>query len=255
MAFEGRHEVSDQGMLAFDAALKGLFGTGHQISYVVEPRINGMAVELVYERASLAVGYILADGHAVKNVTPNLKTILAVPLHLIPPRDGRSVPDFLRVRGSVYMETEDFEALNTERYLRHFPVYGSPRDAAEAFLKKPDPRVTAKIPLNIFCSEASELKGRSLETHMEVMTLIQEMGIRVNRPHLREFVNPGGVVAYCHELELNRSRFPYEIDGAVIRLNQLAIQRQQRLLSAGTGGSGYLCYPFKVRDIRPGRKG
>jgi len=190
----------------------------------VEPKMDGLAVEMVYERGSLTVASPRGDGHVGENITSNIKTIMSVPLTLMQPQDGRATPQLLEVRGEVYMEMEAFKALNRERLSKDLPAFANPRNAAAGSLRQLNPRITAKRPLNVFCYGIGELRGTSLETHMELMITLQQWGLRVNRPHIKVFHHLEEVIEYCHELEENRSQFPFEIDGAVIKINQLALQ-------------------------------
>jgi DNA ligase (NAD+) len=191
---------------AFNARIKRLLGNGDELSYTVEPKIDGLAVEMVYE------------------ITPNIKTILSVPLTLLQFRKGRPIPELLEVRGEVYMEMEAFEALNRMRLSKNLSTFAGPRSAAADSLGQPDPRITVQRPLNVFCSGIGEFKGPSFETQMELMITLQEWGLRVNRPHMRECHHMEEVIQYCLDLEEKRSRFPYQIDGAVIKVNHLALQ-------------------------------
>jgi DNA ligase (NAD+) len=218
---------NEKDIVDFDARLRSSVGKGDHFEYTVEPKIRGLAVEMVYERGVLTVGSTRGDGHSGEDITPNIKTILTVPLQLLPPQGGRSpVPELLEVRGEVYMETEAFRELNRERLGKNLPTFSNPRNAAADSLRQPDPRKTAKRPLNVFCYGIGELRGHCFETQMELMSAIQQMGIRVNRPNIRECDTLDKVIECCHILKENRSQFPYEIDGAVIKVNQLAIQER-----------------------------
>jgi DNA ligase (NAD+) len=209
---------------AFNARIKRLLGNGDELSYTVEPKIDGLAVEMVYEMGRLTRASTRGDGYAGENITPNIKTILSVPLTLLQFRKGRPIPELLEVRGEVYMEMEAFEALNRMRLSKNLSTFAGPRSAAADSLGQPDPRITVQRPLNVFCSGIGEFKGPSFETQMELMITLQEWGLRVNRPHMRECHHMEEVIQYCLDLEEKRSRFPYQIDGAVIKVNHLALQ-------------------------------
>lgn len=209
---------------AFDARIKRLLGKADELSYTVEPKIDGLAVEMVYEMGRLTRASTRGDGYVGENITPNIKTILSVPLTLLQFRKGRPIPELLEVRGEVYMEMEAFQALNRIRLSKDLSTFASPRSAAADSLGQPDPRITVQRPLNVFCYGIGEFKGPSFETQMELMITLQEWGLRVNRPHMRECRHMEEVIQYCLDLEENRSRFPYQIDGAVIKVNQLALQ-------------------------------
>ena len=233
----GEKDITD-----FDTRLRDTIGKDDPFNYTVEPKIDGPAVEMVYEEGALIVASTRGDGFVGEDITPNIKTILTVPLNLMPPRDGSSIPEFLEVRGVVYMETEVFGELNQERLERGLPTFVSPGNAAEESLRQPDPRTTAKRPLNVFCSGIGELRGPSFETQLDLKTFVQQLGIRVNRPHIKPCDTLDEVIETCRHLEEKRSGFPFDIEGAVIKVNQLAIQAR---LGHRSGSPGWaLAYRF-----------
>jgi len=208
----------------FDVRLKRFLGSEEAIEYCVEPKMDGLAVELVYEKGNLTVASTRGDGFIGENITPNIKTIITVPLTLEQFPQGRPVPDLLEVRGEVYMETEAFRKLNQDRLARNLPAFANPRNAAAGSLRQLDPRITAKRPLNIFCYGIGELRGDIPETQYELMVCLQEWGLRINRPHIRVCRTVAEVKDYCGRLEEGRETFPFEIDGAVIKVNRLDLQ-------------------------------
>ncbi len=216
----------DEGELRdFDARIKRLLGDVQHIEYTVEPKIDGLAVELVYEKGSLRVASTRGDGYVGEDVTPNIKTILSVPLTLRQKKRGIPVPELLEVRGEVYMEKEAFKKLNKEREEKGLPLFANPRNAAAGSIRQLDPRITARRPLNIFCygiGEISDLYG--IKSQYELMLQLQEWGLRVNRPYIRLCSSVEEVIDYCVYLEEIRDGFPYEIDGAVIKVNSLELQ-------------------------------
>ena len=216
--------LDDSGILDFDARLKRFLGSDDNIEYTVEPKMDGLAVELVYEKGRLSVASTRGDGFLGENITPNIKTIMTVPLGLEQFPEGRPLPDLLEVRGEVYMETEAFEKLNQDRLKKDLSAFANPRNAAAGSIRQLDPRITARRPLNIFCYGIGELQGASLDTHYELMLCLQEWGLRINRPHIRVCPGIREAVDYCHHLEENRDQFPFEIDGAVIKVNSLELQ-------------------------------
>lgn len=215
---------TEQDILNFDTRLKRFLKEGSPIEYTVEPKMDGLAVELAYERGNLVVASTRGDGYKGENVTSNIKTILTVPLTLFENREGPPVPDVLEVRGEVYMEIGDFAGLNRERARKHLPVFANPRNAAAGSLRQLDSRITAKRPLNMFCYGIGQMKGPVFETHYELMVYLQQLGLRVNRPYLEICRDMDEVIAYCRHLEEIREQFPFEIDGAVIKVNRLRLQ-------------------------------
>jgi DNA ligase (NAD+) len=253
---------SDQDIRDFDARIKRFLRDDSPVEYVVEPKIDGLAVELVYEKGSLKVASTRGDGFVGENVTPNIKTILTIPLTLTKKKDAAALPDLLEVRGEVYMELEAFQTLNRERAGKGLPPFANPRNAAAGSLRQLNPGVTAKRPLNMFCYGVGSMDGSPCETQYERMLQLQEWGLRVNRPYLHIGVTPSDVIDYCHHLEEIRPWFPYEIDGAVIKVNRLELQ--SRLGEKSRSPRWSIAYKFKASqetttlikiDVQVGRTG
>jgi len=229
LSLESGYHVQD--VTGFDERTKKLLRDDTSIDYTVEPEIDGLAVELVYKKGALSVASTRGDGFVGENVTPNIRTILSVPLTLIEQADGKLIPDLLEVRGEVYMETDAFETLNRDRIERGFPAFKNPQNAAADSLSQLDPRITAKRPLNMFCFGIGEMSGPKFSTQQELMVALQQWGFRVNRPYIRVCSTISEVIDYCHHLEEARDQFPFEIDGAVVKVNQLDLQGKLGLKS------------------------
>jgi len=227
----------------FDARIRRLLKGDDPGPYAVEPKIDGLAVEALYEQGRLTVASTRGNGFVGENITANLKTLLDVPITMIELSTGRPAPELLEVRGEVYMEHGDFEALNRERLARDLAPFANPRNAAAGSLRQLDPRITARRPLRMFCYGVGTLRGDAFETHWDRMIAVQAWGFRVNRPHIRLCRGPEEVVAYCRELEEGRAGFPYEIDGAVIKVNGLEIQ--ERLGTVSRSPRWALAWKFK----------
>src|SRR3990167_8129012 len=142
----------------FEERIRRFLKNSDSIEYVVEPKIDGVAVELVYDRGRFVVGSTLGDGINGEDITRNLKTIRSIPLTL--PRESRRFPQHLEVRGEVFLSRAAFQRLNREREEEGQPVFANPRNAAAGSLKQLDSTITAKRPLDIFCHGM----GRSLPT-------------------------------------------------------------------------------------------
>jgi len=222
LSLESGYHVQD--VTDFDEGTKKFLRDDTSIDYTVEPAIDGLAVELAYKKGALSVASTKGDGLVGENVTPNIRTILSVPLTLIEPADRKPIPDLLEVRGEVYMETDAFETLNLDRIERGFPPFKNTQNAAADSLIQLDPRITAKRPLNIFCFGIGEMSGPKFSTQYELMVALQQWGFRVNRPYIRVCSTISEVIDYCHHLEETRDQFPFEIYGAVVKVNQLDLQ-------------------------------
>jgi DNA ligase (NAD+) len=214
----------DKAVRDFDARVQRALGKNYQCHYIIEPKMDGLAVEMVYDKGVLTVAATRGDGYVGENITANIKTILTVPLTLTQYQGDLPIPELLEVRGEVYMETDAFKELNRMRIKKDLPAFANPRNAAAGSIRQLDPRITAKRPLNYFCYGVGDIRGHSFLTHMELMIALQQWGLRVNKPHLKVFHDIEGVIQYCRYLEETRHQFPYEIDGAVIKVNPLHLQ-------------------------------
>lgn len=219
--------------------------------YVVEPKMDGVAVELVYEQGRLRVGSTRGDGYRGENVTQNLKTIHTIPLALLS-RD-LPAPDLLEVRGEVYIDLVDFKKFNEERLARGEPPFANPRNAAAGSLRQLDPAITAARPLKIFCYGIGLVEGRSFQTHWDVLQALKTWGLRVN-PRIDRRRGIEEAIAYHRYMEHQRHDLAYEIDGVVIKVNDLALQ--ERLGAKARSPRWALAYKFaatqattRVKDI------
>ena len=233
----------DQDIVDFEVRVKRFLGDDPSIDYTVEPKMDGLAVELVYEKGALTVASTRGDGFVGENVTANIRTILSIPLTLTEVTDGPPIPELLEARGEVYMEEAAFETLNRARIERGLPAFANPRNAAAGSLRQLNPRITAKRRLNMFCYGIGEMTGPGFNTHYELMLALQHWGLRVNRPHIQVCKTISDVIDYCHHLEEIRTQFAFQIDGAVIKVNPL--QLQARLGQKSRSPRWALAYKFK----------
>jgi DNA ligase (NAD+) len=226
---KARHEIpmlslddafSDEELEAFDRRVRERLGVA-AVEYVAEPKFDGLAVSLVYERGVLARGATRGDGVVGEDVTQNLRTIPSVPLHLY----GGDAPRRLEVRGEVYMLKKDFEALNRRARERGEKPFANPRNAAAGSLRQLDPRVTASRPLQLSCYDIGKVEGlRVPPRHIEVLEGLRRYGLRVS-PEVTVVRGIEGCGAYYRRMANRRDRLPYEIDGVVFKVNHLAQQK------------------------------
>jgi len=205
----------------FENRLQRFLRQTEPVTYVLEPKMDGLAVNLTYEQGRFTLGATRGDGWQGENVTPNLKTIKTIPLRLR--ADSLPPPEFLEVRGEVYMDIQDFQHLNRERESRGEPAFANPRNAAAGSLRQLDPAVTAGRPLKIFCYGVGEVQGRTFASQWEVLEALQAWGLRVN-PRVEKHQGIEAAIAYHHRLEQQRHGLPYEIDGIVIKVDRLDLQ-------------------------------
>jgi DNA ligase (NAD+) len=207
----------------FDERLKRFLKGADEFTFVLEPKMDGCAVELVYEAGRLAVGSTRGDGYRGENVTQNLKTIRTIPLNLLTGEEP--VPELLEVRGEVYMDLEEFKKFNAERLAQGEAAFANPRNAAAGSLRQLDPRITAARPLKIYCYGVGEVRGRRFDTQWEVLQTLEKWGLRVN-PLIDRGRGIEAAIAYHRDLEEQRHGLPYEIDGIVIKVDPLALQNR-----------------------------
>lgn len=196
---------------------------GPDVEYVVELKIDGLAVSITYEDGVFTRAATRGDGEVGEDVTQNVKTIKSVPLKLDFPEGKR--PKILEVRGEVYLPKEDFKKLNEEREEEGLPLFANPRNAAAGSLRQLDPKITAKRPLNIFLYGIGYYEGIEFTTHFEILKFFEEVGLRVN-PYAKLFSNFSDAIDYCMSFIEKRHELPYEIDGMVIKVNSLEMQRK-----------------------------
>lgn len=218
---------TDQEIKEFDARLKRLNNSSSPIEYVVEPKMDGLAIELVYEEGRLSVASTRGDGFTGENVTENIKTIPAVPNNLLY-KEGNNddIPGLLEVRGEVYMEKRDFEELNRTRLSEGLTLFANPRNAAAGSLRQLDPEVTKKRRLNMFCYGTGIISDYKVDTYYETMLFLQGLGLRINMEHMKLCSSIDEVIEQCHYLETGRDGFLFEMDGAVIKVNRLDLQEK-----------------------------
>ena len=243
----------------FDKRVKKILGTSEEIEYVAEPKFDGLAVELVYERGQFVVGSTRGDGVNGENITQNLRTIKTIPLQLI--RKEIAVPERLEVRGEVIMQLKRFKELNRKREERGEPPFANPRNAAAGSVRQLDPKITVERPLEIYLYALGEVRGWTFKTQSEVLNTLPKWGLRTN-PHLRKCKNIEEVLDYYHEMNEKRETLPYEIDGTVIKVNSFDLQT--RLGEIARSPRWALAFKFqpkqettKIKDIKPqvGRTG
>ncbi|OAQ20731.1 NAD-dependent DNA ligase LigA [Thermosulfurimonas dismutans] len=214
---------SEKEVLEFDKRIKRFLNLPKdaEIEYTVEPKMDGVAVEVVYENGSLTVGSTRGDGYTGEDVTNNIKTIKSIPLRLFSEGD-LPLPQLLEARGEVFMRKEDFKKLNEERLSKGEPPFANPRNAAAGSLRQLDPNVTAKRPLDVFFYGVGRVEGYEFKSQWEILTTLPKWGLKVN-PMVRKVKNIHEAIAYHHEMERKREELPYEIDGIVIKVNDLSL--------------------------------
>lgn len=224
---------SDEEIRDFDRRCRRFLGSDDPIHYVVEPKLDGLAVNLLYESGRLTVGSTRGDGTVGEDVTLNLRTIPAIPLSVPrtgdpPPLPGSrmaAVPDRIEIRGEVCMEREAFRNLNRRRTEQGEPPFANPRNAAAGSLRQLDSRITARRPLTMFCYAIAMAEGVTFRTHETVLRTLAAWGFQVN-PLIRPAVDIEECIHYYHHISQMRDELAYEIDGIVIKVNDLRLQER-----------------------------
>jgi len=193
-------------------------------TFVVEPKIDGLAISLVYRDGALERGATRGNGEVGEDVTHNLRTIGAIPLHV------EDAPSLLEVRGEVYMSLKDFTALNERRAEAGESTFMNPRNSAAGTIRQLDPADAAKRPLSIWCYQVGVAEGLSFTKHSQALEWLREHGFRVNSG-IRVLGGEDEVIAQCVDWERRRGELDFEIDGVVVKVDDLELQR--RLGSVG----------------------
>ncbi|MCM8800437.1 MAG: NAD-dependent DNA ligase LigA [Candidatus Omnitrophica bacterium] len=192
-----------------------------KIEFVVEHKIDGVSANLTYQKGRLMIGATRGDGSLGEDVTQNIKTIRAIPLIL----RGKKVPDFIEIRGEVYMERKDFISLNKEREKLGEVLFANPRNAASGSLKLLDTSIVAQRKLNFFAHSLGAYEGVQIKSQWEFLTRLKEWGMRVN-PYSCLCKNLKEVIAYCQQWQEKREKIPYDVDGVVVKVNDLLQQKR-----------------------------
>ncbi|MEW6533614.1 MAG: NAD-dependent DNA ligase LigA [Thermodesulfobacteriota bacterium] len=204
----------------FDVRIKRALGTSKRIPYVIEPKLDGVAIELVYEDGLLAIASTRGDGYTGEDVTFNLRTVKAIPLRL------KAAGIFahtsaIDVRGEVFMQRDEFARLNAARDEEGLPPFANPRNASAGSIRQLDPRITAKRPLKFFAYGLGRVEAPLPEGQWEVLHGLYDLGLPVNLAKSRLCPGIEEVLEHHRHLEKIRHDLPYEIDGAVVKVNSL----------------------------------
>ncbi len=211
---------SEKELLDFDNRIKKNFSQKF-FNYIVELKIDGLAIALVYENGILQRGTTRGDGFIGEDITQNLRTINSVPLKLIKFNDIKRI----EVYGEVYMNKASFKKLNEERDKQGENLFANPRNAAAGSVRQLDPAITAKRQLDNFIYQATFPDSPNFKTHFEVLKFLKEAGFRVN-PNIKECQTIEDAIEYCEIWKKKKNELNYEIDGMVIKVNQLNLRAE-----------------------------
>ena len=195
---------------------------GQPVEFVCELKIDGAAVSLIFERGVFTQGATRGDGVRGEDVTPNLRTVRALPLRL---RDEHGVPEFVEVRGEVYLLRHTLAAVNEERVREGESPFANTRNAAAGSLRQLDPSITARRPLDLYAYQIGDVHGRRFQAHWESLRWARDAGLPVN-PHSRRCATLEEVLSYVQEWTSRRDELPYGTDGVVIKVDSLDQQAE-----------------------------
>jgi DNA ligase (NAD+) len=213
--------TTTEGLQKWDDDVHKRLGPGEEVAYVIEPKIDGLAINLTYEEGVFVRGATRGDGVQGEDVTVNLRTIGSVPLRM----RGDDVPALMEVRGEVYMPLSGFRALNERLAGTKQKVAPNPRNAAAGSLRQKNSAITADRPLAVWVYGVGAVDGLELDSQFEMLGWLREHGFRTN-PHVERLESIDEVARRCVEWEQRRAELDYEIDGIVIKVDSVGQQRR-----------------------------
>jgi DNA ligase (NAD+) len=232
---------SDQELLDFDQRIKKIISK-QSLDYVVELKIDGLAIALVYEDNILKRGATRGDGLVGEDITQNVRTINSIPLRL---RNNIKI-GIIEVYGEVYMKKESFKKLNEERLKKGENVFANPRNAAAGSVRQLDSTITAKRQLDTFIYRATFPEGHHFSTHLEVLEFLKNAGFKIN-PNIKPCHDIYEAIDFCQSWKNKKNKLNYEIDGMVIKVNQLALR--EKMGSTSKSPRWAMAYKFPAEQM------
>jgi DNA ligase (NAD+) len=212
---------------AFDKRLHDKLSLSDSLEFCCEPKLDGLAVSLIYEQGILVRAATRGDGEVGEDITANIKTIHSIPLRLI----GNSFPKLLEVRGEVYMPKSGFELLNQKARAKGEKEFANPRNAAAGSLRQLDAAITAKRPLDIYCYSIGKIEQGNLpNNHYQHLMMLKKLGFRVC-PEITVTEGITGCLDFYHTILSKRDKLAYDIDGVVYKVNSIPLQNQLGFVS------------------------
>ncbi|MGV1100650.1 NAD-dependent DNA ligase LigA [Thiovibrio sp. JS02] len=208
----------------FSERIRRFLKGSEPLSYMTEPKLDGLAVELVYENGLFVLGSTRGDGWLGEDISQNLKTIPAIPLRLLE-AEGIEIPPRLEVRGEVFIGLADFRKLNEERAMAGESLFANPRNAAAGSLRQLDPKITAGRPLDFYAYGVSDPAGLPCASQKELLAYLGRLGLKIN-PLVMLCPSLAAVIAQFELLLKKRQTLAYDIDGMVVKVNDFSIQQR-----------------------------
>ncbi len=233
---------NDEDVLEFDQRVRRNLGDPDKIIYTAEPKMDGVAVELIYENGKLITAATRGDGQTGEVITANVKTIQTVPL-VMQSDPSAPPPPRCEIRGEVFIGLEAFKRLNQERTRQDQPPFANPRNAAAGSLRQLDSKITATRPLEVFFYGVGLVEGTAFESHGELLEVLRQWGFRIN-PLIRSGITIEAALDYYRELSEKRHQLAYDIDGVVVKVDR--ISWQQQLGATSRSPRWAIAYKFKA---------
>jgi DNA ligase (NAD+) len=233
-------------IFAWHSRISKLLPEGHDsLSYVVEPKLDGLTVVLHYDQGRFVLGATRGDGQVGEDITANLRTIPSLPLRIPVGGAGTEVPVTLVVRGEVLILLDDFESLNQRLLAEGETPFANPRNAAAGSLRQLDARITARRPLRLYVYSVVEKAGPAPSTQHETLRYLRALGFPVT-DEVQAFESLDDVAGYCEAMVARRNTLPYEADGLVVKIDDLATQ--EGLGAVGGRPRGSVAYKFPAQE-------
>ena len=211
----------------FDTSLrKNFLARSAELEYACEMKMDGVAIELTYQNGKLLKASTRGDGFVGEDITENVRTIAGIPDTLKAP-----YPELLDVRGEIYIDLADFQALNRFQEEAGDKTFANPRNAAAGSLRQLDANITAQRPLKIFCYGVGRMQGANASTQIETLQLLRRLGFRVNLEETSCASGADEVINTFRQLQERRDALPFEIDGVVVKVNETALQEELGMVS------------------------
>ena len=213
--------MNEKELRDFDVSVKKILEFEGEVKYVAEPKLDGLAVELVYEKGKFVSGSTRGDGVTGEDITPNLRTVKSIPLRL---REGKTkMPSLLEVRGEVFLSINSFNELNKAQAEKGEKLFANPRNAAAGSLRQLDPKISASRPLSIYCYGIGASVGYRPDNHLDSLSGLKSLGLPVS--NLIKVCNGiEDAIRYFKEMERRRDELEFEADGIVLKVNDFSLQ-------------------------------
>jgi len=232
---------STEELRAFNQRIKKLIPQ-KKLEYVIEPKIDGLAVALVYENGIFIRGATRGNGVNGEEITSNIRTVKTIPLKLF----SENMPPHIEVYGEVYMKKSEFKRLNKNRMKKEENLFANPRNAAAGSVRQLDPRITAQRRLDTFIYRVTFPEGNNLNTHMEVLDYLKKIGFKVNS-HIKLCHDIEEAINYCQKWIEKKEELDYEIDGMVVKVNSLSTREE--LGSTTRSPRWAIAYKFPAQQV------